>query len=59
MRSSGAKAYTLQDVIPTPYDYMYPPITEQDKKELASQQLLTYILMSPNVPKTLTERQNG
>lgn len=59
MRSSGAKAYSLQDVIPASYDYMFPPITEKDKKELANQQLLTYILMSPNVPKALTERQNG
>jgi hypothetical protein len=59
MRSSGSKSYALQDVIPAAYDYMYPPITEQEKKELASQQLLTYILMSPNVPKALTERQNG
>ncbi len=59
MRSTKGKAYTLQDIIPNAYDYMYPPKSEQEKKEIASQQLLTYILMSPNAPKTLTEKQNG
>ena len=59
MRSANAKSYTLQDIIPNAYDYMYSANSEQDKKEIASQQLLTYILMSPNAPKTLTEKQNG
>ena len=58
MRSKG-KGYSLQDIIPNAYDYMYPPKTEQEKKEIASQQLLSYILMSPNAPKALTEKQNG
>ena len=58
MRSKG-KGYALQDIIPNAYDYIYPPKTEQEKKEIASQQLLSYILMSPNAPKALTEKQNG
>lgn len=59
MRGEGAKSYSLQDIIPTAYEYMYPPKSAEEKRAIASNQLLTYILMSPNAPKALTERQNG
>lgn len=58
-RSSGAKAYTLEDILPTAYDYLRPPMSEQDKKELASQKLLSFMMMYPNAPKALTGEQNG
>ena len=53
MLPKTAKAYTLQDIIPQAYDYLYPPLTEQDKKAQASQRLLAFAMMSPDAPQVL------
>jgi len=50
MLSKGQTAYKLQDIIPRAYDYLYPPLSDEDKKELASQRLLAFAMMSPNAP---------
>jgi hypothetical protein len=44
----GSAPYKLRDI-------MYPPLTEQDKKEQASQNLLAFAMMSPNAPSVLFE----
>jgi len=59
MRDSGAKAYSLKDIIPAAYEYIYPPKTEQELKEEANEQLLRYVLLKPNTPKKLMEKNNG
>jgi hypothetical protein len=54
MLSPGKRSYKLQDIIPTIYDYIYPPLTEQDKKKQISDQLLAFAMMHPGAPKQLT-----
>jgi hypothetical protein len=49
----GSSPYKLSDVIPRVYDYLYPPATEQEKKEQASKQLLAFAMMSPGAPDIL------
>ena len=49
----GSAPYKLNDIIPQVYDYLYPPLLEQDKKQLASDNLLAFALMSPNAPSVL------
>lgn len=49
----GSSPYKLQSIIPQAYEYLYPPQTEQDKKEQASQNLLAFAMMSPNAPSEL------
>ena len=51
--SKGSTPYKLQTIIPNAYEYLYPPLTEQDSKEQASQSLLAFALMSPNAPDIL------
>ena len=53
MLPKGKPSYKLQDIIPRVYGYIYPPLTEQDKKDQANQQLLTFMLMSPKEPESL------
>jgi len=53
MLPKGKTGFKLKDIIPNAYDYLYPPLTEQDKKEQASQNLLAFALMSPNAPTHL------
>jgi hypothetical protein len=51
--SKGKAPYQLKNIIPHAYDYLYPPQTEQNKKEQASQSLLAFAMMSPNAPAHL------
>ena len=38
----GATPYKLQSIIPSVYDYLYPPLTEQDKKAQVTQSLIAF-----------------
>jgi hypothetical protein len=49
----GKPSYKLQDIIPRVYGYIFPPLTEQDKKNQVNEQLLTFMLMNPKAPKGL------
>ena len=51
MLAKGKTAYKLQDIIPKAYDYIYPPLSEEAKRDHINEQLLSFMLMSPNVPK--------
>jgi len=56
MLPKGKQGYKLKDIIPNAYDYLYPPLTEEDKKQQASQNLLAFAMMSPNAPAKLFEK---
>jgi len=56
MRSATAPPYKLQDIIPTVYDYLYPPLSEEEKKDAVNKQLIAFALMHPGAPKELLER---
>ena len=49
----GKQPYKLQHIIPTQYEYLYPPLTEQEKKAKASESLLNFITTKPDAPKEL------
>lgn len=53
LRAEGQKAYKLQDIIPRAYDYIYPPLTEQEKKEQVNQSLLAFMQAAPGAPATI------
>jgi hypothetical protein len=53
MLPKGKAAYKLKDIIPNAYDFIYPPLSEQDKKEQVNQSLLAFALMSPGAPSIL------
>lgn len=55
MLPKGKQPYKLRDIIPNQYDYLYPPLTEQDKKEQANKALLNFVKTKPNAPQTLFE----
>ena len=43
----GKQPYKLQDIIPTQYEYLYPPLTEQDKKDKANKDLINFMRSKP------------
>jgi hypothetical protein len=50
MLPSGKAPYKLSDIIPRAHDYINPPLSAEDQKELASQRLLAFAFMNPNAP---------
>lgn len=50
----GGTPYKLQDIIPQAYDYLYPPLSEQDKIALANQRLMQFVQSQKGVPKSLS-----
>jgi len=55
MLPKGKTGYKLRDIIPNTYDYIYPPLSEQDKKQQVNRSLLAFALMSPGAPSVLTK----
>ena len=51
----GKQPYKLRDIIPNQYEYLYPPLTEQDKTKAANDALLNFVKTKPNAPKKLFE----
>ena len=49
----GAKPFTMRDVLPLAHEYIVPPLTEQEKKEQANQQLLAMLSQMPEADKFL------
>lgn len=53
MLPKTATPYKLHNIIPQAYDYLYPPLTEQEKKAQAEKNLLAFAMMSPDAPSIL------
>jgi hypothetical protein len=53
IRSQNAQAYKLQDVLGIMHDYIYRPLTDEEKQNLVNEQLLTFMTMKPDVPDLL------
>lgn len=49
----GGSPYRLQDIIPNQYDYLYPPLTEEAKREQVSKNLMAFAMMHPGAPHVL------
>ena len=49
----GSSPYKLQDIIPNQYDYLYPPLTEEAKREQTSKDLIAFAMMHPGAPDVL------
>ena len=54
MLPKGKSPYTLEDIIPRAFEYLYP-MTDQDRQELTNQRLLAFMAMAPNAPSSLFE----
>lgn len=55
IRAENQRAYTLQDMIPRAHDYIYPPLSDEDKGSRVSQNLKQFMQMAPNAPTNLFE----
>jgi hypothetical protein len=47
LRSNNSKTYSLEDIIGTAYDYIYPPLTEEQKQHDVNQRLKSFMQSRP------------
>jgi hypothetical protein len=47
MRSQNAPGYTLHGILGIMHDYIYKPLSDEEKRQLASQRLLEFMSMKP------------
>ena len=47
IRSAGAPAYQLANILGNAYDYLYPPLTAEQQKQKANEQLLMFMSQAP------------
>lgn len=59
MRNQGAPAYTLQNVMGTVYDYLYKPLTDEEKKQLANESLLAFMSMAPGAKGNFNDKSSN
>lgn len=48
MRSANSSPYKLANVLGSAYDYIYPPMSEQEKKEALNNNLLAFMSQAPD-----------
>jgi hypothetical protein len=48
-----SKPFKLRDIIPQVHDYLYPPPTEEQKREQANKNLIAFTKMQPGAPSKL------
>lgn len=53
MRSQNTPAYTLHNVLGIMHDYIYKPLSDEEKRQAASQQLLAFMSMGSGAPELL------
>ena len=49
----GKSPFKLQDIIPQAYNYLYPPLTTEQRQEQVSNSLLAFAMMHPGAPEIL------
>lgn len=51
----GKPPYKLRDIIPQAYEFIYPPLSEQEKKKQVNSSLLAYVASQKGAPAILTK----
>lgn len=59
IRAQNQRPFDLKDVVYSAFDYLYPPLSEEQKKIQANEKLLTFMLMNPGVPDMLKGSNHG
>lgn len=51
LRAESAAPFSLEKILGPAHDYIFPPLTEEQKKAQASEQLLSFMTMAPGFNK--------
>jgi hypothetical protein len=59
MRPANSSPYKLANIIGSAYDYLFPPLSEEEKKQQVNTSLLSFMTQAPGFNKTLFKAKNG
>lgn len=59
MRAANSPAYKLANILGSAYDYIYPPLSDEDKKASVSNSLLAFMTQAQGFDKSKFEVKNG
>lgn len=48
-----SKKYVMKDILPSTYDYIIPPLSDEELKSQANSQLLAFMSLSPGASQYL------
>lgn len=51
VRAQGAPPYRLESIVGNSYDYLYPPLTAEEKKRQVNNSLLAFMTQAPGFDK--------
>lgn len=47
----GARPFSMRDILPSTHEYVVPPMTEEEQKELLNNNLLSFMAQAPGAEK--------
>ena len=56
IRQANAKAYALKDILGISYDYIYAPLSDEEKKNEVNEKLLTFMSTMPEAQAKLMKK---
>ena len=59
MRSANSPPYKLANILGSAYDYIYPPLSDEQKKAAVNDSLLAFMLKADGFDKTLFGVKDG
>lgn len=59
MRPPNSPTYKLANILANAYDYIYPPLTEEQQKAAVNDSLIGFMLQAPGFNKTMFGVKNG
>lgn len=59
IRQPSAKPYGMADILGIAYDYIHPPLSEEEKKNQVNENLLAFMSSMPEAQAKLMKAKNG
>lgn len=51
----GSTPYRMENILPSTYEYIVPPLTEEEKQQQVQRSLLAFMQANPGAPKKLSK----
>lgn len=55
----GATSYKMENILPSTYEYIVPPMSKEEQEAQKNRQLLGFMALSPSAPKAFLEGINA
>lgn len=59
IRPQNSNAYTLKQILGMAHDYIYPPLSPEEQKQITNNNLKAYMMQAPGFKQSFFEGKNG